>query len=120
MANEPVYLDLDAIESPVDFTVKLNGVEHKIVETCVADFIATARALEALSLNASVEKEIEVSLSIIQRTLPTIPADELRALKLSQLSKIRDFVMTANGEKAEEVKPGAEGEGAEGNAPKAK
>ncbi|TDW20403.1 hypothetical protein EV128_12533 [Rhizobium azibense] len=117
MSVEPVYLDLDAIESPVDFTIKLNGKEHKVVETNVSDFIATARAIESLSVGASVEKELEVSLSIIQRTLPTIPEEELRKLKLSQLHKIRDFVMTANGEKAEEVKPA--GEGAEGNAPKA-
>lgn len=117
MTVEPVYLDLDAIESPVDFTVKLNGKEHRVVETSVSDFIATARAIESLSVGASVEQELEVSLSIIQRTLPSIPEDELRKLKLSQLHKIRDFVMTANGEKAEEVKPAAEG--SEGNAPKA-
>ncbi|MBX5130826.1 hypothetical protein HJB53_30510 [Rhizobium lentis] len=117
MPVEPIYLDLDAVESPVDFTVKLNGVEHKVVETSVSDFIATARAIEKLGVGASVEQELETSLSIIQRTLPSIPEAELRALKLSQLHKIRDFVMTANGEKAEEVKPGAEG--AAGNEPTA-
>jgi hypothetical protein len=113
---DPIYLDLDAIESPVDFTIKLNGKEHKVVETDVAGFIATAKALEDLALGASVQQELEVTLSIIQRTLPTVPEEELRALKLTQLHKIRDFVMTANGEKAEEVKPA---EGAPGNAPTA-
>ncbi len=116
---EPVYLDLDAIESPVDFTIKLNGVEHKVVESTVADFIATARALEGLSLNGSVEKELEVSLSIIQRAVPTVPEAELRSLTLTQLNKIRDFVMTANGEKTEEVKPAGKDEGSSGNAPAA-
>ncbi|WP_276122565.1 hypothetical protein [Pararhizobium qamdonense] len=117
MAMEPVYLDLDAIDSPVDFTIKLNGKEHKVVETSVSGFIKTARAIEELSVNASVEKELEVSLSIIQRTLPTIPKEELEGLTLTQLNKIKDFVMTANGEKVEELKPA--GEGASGNALKA-
>ncbi|AGC36055.1 hypothetical protein B7L88_gp011 [Rhizobium phage RHEph10] len=114
---DPVYLDLDAVESPVDFTVKFKGVEHKVVETSVSDFIATARAIESLSVDASVEKELEVSISIIHRCLPTIAIEDLQTLKLSQLQRIKDFVMTANGEKAEETQPA--GEGASGNAPKA-
>jgi hypothetical protein len=117
--SDPIYLDLDAIESPVDFTIKLNGKEHKVVETSVSDFIATARALEGLALGASVEKELEVTLSIIQRTLPSVPETELRGLKLTQLHKIRDFVMTANGDKAEQTAPAAAGETASGNEPKA-
>ncbi|QIG75621.1 hypothetical protein EVC20_050 [Rhizobium phage RHph_Y2_17_1] len=116
---EPAYLDLDAVESPVNFTVKFKGVEHKVEETSVSDFIATARAIESLSVDASVEKELEVSISIINRCLPTIPVEDLRTLKLSQLQAIKDFVMTANGEKAEEAKPAGDGEGASGNAPKA-
>ena len=119
--TQPHYLDLDEVQSPVDFTLKFNGKTHKVEETSVGDFIKTAHQLEELSLNASVQKELEVTLEIIHRCLPTIPLQELHGLKLSQLQKIRDFVQTANGEKAEEVKPAeaAAAEGASGNAPKA-
>ncbi|OCP21897.1 MULTISPECIES: hypothetical protein [unclassified Ensifer] len=121
MANQSTtYLDLDSVEADIDFTVKLNGKDHKVKESSVSDFLANVRAIESLAVGASVEKEYEVIIGIIQRALPTVSAQELQGLRLTQLHKIRDYVMTANGEKAEEAAPGeGAAEGKPGKAPKA-
>jgi hypothetical protein len=116
--SEQFYLDLDAVSPNVEFTIKLAGVEHKVKESSVEDFIANARAIEKLALNASPIDEIELILSIITRALPTCDAAVLKKMSLGQLMTIRDFVMTANGEKAEEVGPATAS--AEGNEPAAK
>lgn len=120
-AQSTNYLDLDSVEADIDFTVKLNGKEHRVRESSVSDFLANVRAIESLAVGASVEKEYGVIIGIIQRALPTVPEEELQALRLTQLHKIRDYVMTVNGEKAEEAAPaeGAAGEGKPGNDRKA-
>lgn len=118
MTDNKFYLDLDAVAPNVEFTIKIGGEVHKVKESSVEDFIANARAIEKLAMNASPIDEIELILEIITRALPTCPPETLRKMTLGQLLGIRDFVMTANGEKAEEVP--AEGASAEGNAPEAK
>jgi hypothetical protein len=100
------YLDLDSVASSVDFTIKLGGVEHKVEESSVDDFIANAKAVEALALTASPVDELNLILGILGRALPTCNEAQLRKLKLNQLHKIREFVMTANGEKGEEAAAG--------------
>jgi hypothetical protein len=111
------YLDLDAVSGKVDFTVKLGGVEHRVKESSIQDFIDNATMLEGLALQATVKEELEVTIKIIQRALPTASEADLRNLSFTQLDAIRNFVMTANGEKAEEEKVG--GAPAEGNVPAA-
>lgn len=114
---QPVYLDLDAVVSPAVFVVKFKGKEHQVAESSVKDFITTAREVEKVSLKQSVEADFELSLSIIQRCLPTIPKEDLETLTILQLNAMRDYVMVANGEKAEAAP--ATGEGAQGNVPAA-
>lgn len=112
----PKFLDLDAIASPVDFTIKFKGVEHKVLETTVDSFIETQRIIDAHPNAGTIAGELELMIKLIKRVVPTISEEDLRGLTFTQLSAIRDFVFTANGEKAEAVQ---EGEGGEGNAPKA-
>lgn len=110
------FLDLDAISSPVDFTIKFKGVEHPVKETTVEDFIETQRLIDSHPMTGTIAGELELMIKLIKRVVPTIPEEELRGLTFTQLSAIRDFVLTANGEKAETAPAG---EGAEGNEPKA-
>jgi hypothetical protein len=116
------FLDLDAVSSDAEFSLKLNGKEHALSEPSVDTFITNMRELETLSLNASPREEIEMSIRMIQRSFPTIPETELRALKLTQLKAIGDFARQASGQdaKSEIASDGAEAgegaaEGAEGN-----
>lgn len=111
------YLDLDAVSSTVDFTIKFNGKEHKVIETTLEDFIANDKLVREQGLQGDLASEIQVMVKIIRRSIPTITEEELMKLSFSQLNSIRDFVTTANGEKAEVAEPA--GEGASGNEPTA-
>lgn len=108
-------LDLDSIKSPVDFTIKLNGVDHQVVETTLEDFIANSELVEAQGMHSDPAKELKLMVKIIKRSVPTIPEDELFKLRFSQVAAIKEFVMTANGEMAEKSDQPQEGaDGAEG------
>jgi hypothetical protein len=106
------YLDLDAVSEKFEFTVKLNGVEHVVRQSTIEDFVENAKLLEVLGPGASIPDELEVTLKILARAVPTAKEEDLRKLTFAQLDAIRDFVMTANGEK---VSKDDLGEDAEGN-----
>ncbi|RWI35426.1 hypothetical protein [Mesorhizobium sp.] len=109
------FLDLDAVTAKAEFTVKLNGTEHKLKIASVETFIQNQKEIEKLSLAATAAEELEVVIGIIKRAFPTMPEKEIRGLNLIQLEAIKDFALSANGEKVEKVEP-AEGEtAAEGN-----
>jgi hypothetical protein len=115
----PKILDLDAIQSPAAFTIKLKGKEHEIRETSIGDFIETTRIVEQHAMKQGVVDDLELTITLIRRTVPTIPEEDLRSLTFTQLQAIQDFVQTANGEKAEKTDEAPVGEPSEGNAPKA-
>ena len=108
------YLDLDAIPDEFAFTVKLNGKEHRVEASSVDDFIANARLIQSLGVSADPAEEMEGSIKILMRALPTADEGELRKLKLYQLDAIREFVMKANGELPDTGDVAAD-EDAEGN-----
>lgn len=108
------YLDLDSVQPESNFVLKLNGREHKLRETTIADFIENTKAVEKLGLNTSAVEEMELTIGMIRRSFPTLPEDELRSLTFTQLQAIVDYARQANGEVVE--KDDAKGEGAEGNA----
>ncbi|WLR91002.1 hypothetical protein [Shinella zoogloeoides] len=108
------YLDLDAVASNAEFTLKLNGKEHTLKVATVETFIQNMQDLEGLSMNASAADELKVAVAIVKRAFPTIPEKELRELNILQVKAIADFAQTANGEKVEKVS-----EDNEGNAPAA-
>jgi hypothetical protein len=111
------FLDLDAVTKEAEFSVKLNGKDHALKIASVSTFIHNQREMEKLSLAATAAEELEVVLGIISRAFPTMPMEEIRELNLIQLQAIKDFAMSANGEKVETEDPAkpAEGEGAQGN-----
>lgn len=106
-------LDLDSISSNVDFALKLNGKEHKLVEPSVETFINNLKDVQSLALQADPAEELELSIKMIRRSFPTIPEKELRGLKLSQINAIADFARSSSGQVVEEVAatPDAEGNG---------
>ncbi len=103
------YLDLDSIASDVNFTIKLNGKEHQVIETTIEDFIANSELVEAQGLHSDPAKELKLMVKIIKRSVPTVDEAELLKLRFSQVAAIKEFVMTANGEMAEKSEEGAAG-----------
>lgn len=102
-------LNLDAF-AKVSRTVTLFGIEHKVEEMTVENFIETTKVAEALEKNKSrtVADEIEASIDMIHRSIPTVDKADLRRLSLEQLAIISRFL------RGDDIAEPAE-EGAEGN-----
>lgn len=116
---QPIYIDLDEVSSDFEFTLKLDGVEHEMVEPSVDDFIFNMKEIEKLSVSASTIEEINIVIGIIARAFPTITEERLRKIKLPQLKKIQEYVFNAGAQKVEKVEGGEAAEGEKGNPPDA-
>lgn len=86
-------LNLDEVK-PVDKTLKMNGKSHVLKPMSVGDFIAITQAAEAEAKSKEevpLSKQIEQFVELAGTAFPTIPADELNALSLPQLTQIVEF-----------------------------
>lgn len=112
-------LNLDSLVK-VDKSVKLKGVEHNVCEMSVDDFIVAnqeAKRIAALkdapdSEDKSVQ-ELNSSIKLLNRVLPSIAEAELRGLTFSQLNALMDFVNGILEEEAGQAPVALEGEGAD-------
>lgn len=108
-------LDLDAVSNEVEFSLKLNGKTHEMVEPTVEDFIKTMKKLEDMPLNVTPRQELEMAIDMIVSVFPTVKRGDLTKLGLSKVRKISDFVRQASGQQVEvDQKEGEKKEG-EGN-----
>lgn len=90
----------------------LNGQTHDIVEMTVENFVVSTRVAEKLVADkAGMADQIEASVEMIKRSVPTLDVSLLRGLKLEMLGKIGAFVRGDDVAEAE----APEGEGAAGN-----
>lgn len=72
-------------------SIKLGGVEYPIKEMTVDNFIETTR--QALSLeDANLVEQVEGTIKMIMRSIPTVPEDVLRGIKLEHLQTIVAFI----------------------------
>ncbi len=72
-------------------SVKLGGVEYPIVEMTVENFIETSKQAAALE-EATLVEQIEATIVMIMRSIPTVPEATLRAIKLEHLQTIIAFI----------------------------
>lgn len=72
-------------------SVKLGGVEYPIVEMTVENFIETSKQAAALE-DASLVDQIEATIVMIMRSIPTVPESVLRGIKLEHLKTIVAFI----------------------------
>lgn len=92
------FLDLDELGGEEIVTIKLNGKEHTLNEMTVEDFVWAQKQIKALEKaekeGADDETIIERHCKILARQFPTAKVEEFRKLKISQLTKLLDFVTT--------------------------
>lgn len=93
-------LNIDEL-SKVTRTLTLGGVEHAVLEMSVENFIETSREAEKLGKDAGLPEQIESSVRMIVRWVPTLKEEQLRKLTMTQLGMILKFI---NGELDEEAK----------------
>lgn len=72
-------------------SVKLGGVEYTIVEMTVENFIETSKQAASLE-DASLVDQIEATIVMIMRSIPTVPEATLRGIKLEHLQTIVAFI----------------------------
>ena len=110
MAKDDIkYLDLDSVDSGLEVVVKLDGVEHKLQQVTVEDFIANTKLLQNMKAEASLEEEVEVVITMLLRAFPTMNREQLRKLSMAKLNAILDFAQKHNGSKDGESEAKSEG-----------
>lgn len=95
-------LNLDAFASKQEERkLIINGVSHVIVGMTVENFIETTKAAERISGDASIADQVEATMDMIQRSVPTVGRDLLSKCSLDQLQAITAFVRGDNVDEAE-------------------
>jgi len=87
-------LNLDTLEAPTDKQLILKGVTYAFQPFTVSDFIEQVKDSQALQAtdSANMADIIELSIKTIVRAFPGVPDAELRALTMTQLTAVSNFV----------------------------
>lgn len=74
-------------------TITLGGKEHEVIEMTVGNFIETSKAAELLeSDKASLPVQMEESIKMVIRSVPSLTDEQLRKLSLEKLATILKFL----------------------------
>lgn len=103
------YLNLDELATAPNRFLKLQGVEHAIIEQTVESFIEATKLVKDLQAKAEddVASQIELTIALIVLAVPTIDNAALKTMPLISLGKIATFV---RGDDEEAIAIAAEGE----------
>jgi hypothetical protein len=96
--SNPNFLDLDAI-APEERTIKIFGESHAVVPVSVDTFIINARAAQAqdAKVDQSLPDQIEFMIKLIASSVPSLPVEKLRTMRLDQLNAILAFAQRQDG-----------------------
>lgn len=84
-------LNLDTF-AKAERTITIAGKTYEVMEMTVENFIETTRAAERLGDSASFVDQVEETISMILRSVPTIDRDVLKKLSLEQMTTIVKFI----------------------------
>lgn len=86
-------LNLDVL-AKVTRTLTLGAVVYQVEEMTVENFIETTKQADLLAAkeNASFADQIEATVSMIQRSVPSCPIERLRGLTIEQLVTISKYL----------------------------
>jgi hypothetical protein len=85
-------LNLDKISAANQRKLVLGGVELVVQEMTVANFIETTRAAESLPADASLATQVEATVEMVLRSVPTATREMLSSLSLEVLQTIVAFI----------------------------
>lgn len=103
-------LNLDKLAKKEGRELVIFGETYPVDGMTVANFIETTRAAEALAGETSLVKQVEATIDMISRSVPTVKKSDLEQLELAQLQAIVKFI---RGDEVEgvEQREAAAGEG---------
>jgi hypothetical protein len=110
-------LNLDKLTKQEGRELVIFGKAYVVDGMTVGNFIETTRAAEALADETSLVKQVEATVDMIVRSVPSIDRAELGKLELEQLQAIVSFI---RGDEVEgvEVRSESAGKGKAANAKK--
>lgn len=84
-------LNLDVL-AKANRTITLGGKTYEVVEMTVENFIETTKAAERLGDDSTFVDQVEATIEMILRSVPSIERDTLKKLSLEQLTTIVKFI----------------------------
>lgn len=102
-------LNIDKLVPKEGRTLVIFGKSYDVKGLDVGGFLATTLAAEELANEKSLVKQIEATIDMIIRAVPTIERDVLRQLSLEQLQSVVSFVRGDDVQGAESSEAPAEG-----------
>ena len=98
------FLNLDKLQKHSDRNLTINGKDYPVEPMSVENFIETTRTVERLVREgATVADQIEATVDMICRSVPTAPRDVLKKYQLETLNTIATFVRGEDVEEQEAV-----------------
>lgn len=88
-------LNLDELSLAEGRQIKLLGETHDVKEMDVDDFVETSKAaakLEDKEVKLSIEQQMDITVDLIHRLVPTLDKSKLRKIDLHKLAAISLFV----------------------------
>lgn len=102
------FLNLDDLAKH-NRTLTIGGVEHVVEEMTVGNFIETTNAASKMGENPTFRQQVDATIDMILRSVPTLKREELNKLPLEKLTTIIRFIRgeldVEEPTKAEEDKP---------------
>ncbi len=102
-------LNIDNLAKKPARTVKIGEQEYEVIDMTVENFIETSKAAARVE-DGTITEQIEATIGMIQRSIPTMPKEVITGLSLDALQAIVEFVR----EDAEADAPAAPAAPAEG------
>lgn len=99
-------LNIEALAA-TNRTLTIGGKEYPVVEMTVENFIETTKAAEKLGTNPTYMEQVEATIEMIMRSVPSLSREVLLKLSLEHLSTIVKFI---RGDMDEQAQP-AQAEG---------
>lgn len=87
-------LNLDSLAKTIR-TFTLGGEEYPVEEMTVENFIETtkqANEIQKMGEDATFSDQLEATVKMIQRSVPTCPTEKLRRLSIEQLVTVSKFL----------------------------
>lgn len=101
-------LNIDDLKSEVLYVIEVDGEEHKLVAPTVQDFLDNIADLEALAAAPNIKEEINVSVRMIVRAIPTLTEERVKSWPLTAIERLFNVVRgyDQNGEVVEKDEEG--------------
>ena len=85
-------LNLDKVGKKEQRKLVLNGKTHDVMEMTVENFIETTRAAESIENETSLATQVEATVEMVLRSVPSATRADLNGMSLEDLQTIVAFV----------------------------